>query len=91
MNKPSLLLALSLGIAFQSTTATAADVQGLCSGAVGLSDGQWASYAVDAAFMRDKQKHRYAIVGMEGDHYWMEYEATVPTGLGAIVMKVLIP
>ena len=91
MRTTVLLLALSLGVAFHARPATASDIGGLCSGAAVLSEGQWASYAVDAAFMRNKVEYRYAIVGMEADHYWFEYEAAVPTGQGSIVMKILIP
>ena len=91
LNISVLLLALSLGVAFHARPASASDIDGLCSGAVALSDGQWASYAADAAFMRNKVEYRYAIVGMEADHYWFEFESAVPTGQGSIVMKILIP
>jgi hypothetical protein len=91
VNVRVLLLALSIGVAFHARPATASDIDGLCSGAVGLSNGQWASYAADAAFMRNKVEYRYAIVGMEAGNYWLEYEAAVPTGQGSIVMKILIP
>jgi len=91
MSSSVLLLALSLGLAFHAKLATASDIDGLCSGAVALSNGQWASYAADAAFMRNKVEYRYAIVGMEAGNYWLEYEAAVPTGQGSIVMKILIP
>lgn len=85
------LLVYSLGVGFHTIPAAASNIEALCSGAVGLSDGQWASFAVDAPFMRDKQKFRYAIVGTEAGHYWLEYEAAMPMGQGAMVMKILIP
>ncbi len=90
MNHLIFMLVFSLGVAFDAAPA-ASDIEEFCSGAIGLSDGQWAGYAVDAAFMRDKQKYRYAIVGTEAGNYWLEYEATLPLGNGAIVMKILIP
>lgn len=86
-----MLLALSLGVGFQAVPAAASNVEALCSGAIALSDGQWAGYAVDAALMRDKQKYRYAVVGTEAGNFWLEFEAAMPMGQGAVVMKILIP
>jgi hypothetical protein len=86
-----LLLALSLGVGFQAAPAAASNVEALCSGAIALSDGQWAGYAVDAPLMRDKQKYRYAVVGTEAGNFWLEFEAAMPMGQGAVVMKILIP
>ncbi len=71
--------------------AKASGVGELCSGSVSLSDGQWARFAVDAPFMKDRLDSRYAIVGMEAGHYWMEFEVAMPMGNGATIMKVLIP
>jgi hypothetical protein len=91
MSTSVLLLALSLGVGFQAVPAAASNVEALCSGAIALSDGQWAGYAVDAALMRDKQKYRYAVVGTEAGNFWLEFEAAMPMGQGAVVMKILIP
>lgn len=82
---------VSLGTGFPAEPSFASDIEQLCSGAVELTEGQWANYAVDAPFMKDKLNNRYAIVGTEGDHFWMEYEAGMPMDNGAMVMKVLIP
>jgi hypothetical protein len=84
-------LLFMLGAGFLPTVAAASGAGDLCSGSISLSDGQWARFAVDAAFMKERLDSRYAIVGTEGSHYWMEYEVVVPTGMGAIIMKVLIP
>jgi hypothetical protein len=86
-----LCLAICFGLTGFAVPATASDVDGPCSGAIGLSVGQWASYATDAPLMRDKVKSRHAIVGSEESHYWMEFEAATPTGQGAFVIKILIP
>ncbi|MDX1406368.1 MAG: hypothetical protein R3192_17685 [Woeseiaceae bacterium] len=57
---------------------------------MGLSEGQWASFAVDAPFMAEKLDSRYAIVATEGSDYWMEYEVAVPMGDGKTIMRILI-
>ena len=85
------LLAISLGVGFQAAPAAASNVDAQCRGAIALSDGQWAGYAVDAPLMRDKQKYRYAVVGTEAGNFCLEYEAAMPMGQGAVVMKILIP
>ena len=72
-------------------TFAAAGTGELCSGSISLSEGQWAQFAVDAAFMRNRLESRYAIVGSEGSDYWMEFEIATPTGMGTTIMKVLIP
>ncbi len=79
------------GIGLLPTMATASGVGELCSGSVSLSDGQWARFAVDAPFMKDRLDSRYAIVGTEESDYWMEYEIATPMGNGSTIMKVLIP
>ena len=86
-----LLLVVSLGVSFHAAPAAASEIEALCSGEAGLSNGQWATYASDAPFMKEKLKNRYAIVGMEADNFWLEYEAAMPMGNGAMVMKILIP
>jgi hypothetical protein len=85
------VLIILLGTSFLPTFVGASGVGELCGGSISLTDGQWARFAVDAAFMKDRLDSRYAIVGTEGSHYWMEYEVVVPTGMGAIIMKILIP
>ena len=85
------LLLIMLGAGFFTNFAAAAGVSELCSGSIPLSDGQWARFAVDAAFMKNRLESRYAIVGSEGSDYWMEFEIATPTGMGTIIMKVLIP
>ena len=80
-----------LGVGFLSNFAAAAGIGELCSGSISLSEGQWARFAVDAPFMKDRLESRYAVVGMEGSDYWIEYEIAVPMGNGTTIMKVLIP
>jgi hypothetical protein len=80
-----------LGTGFLSTFAAASGIGELCSGSIGLSDGQWARFAVDAPFMKDRLESRYAVVGTEGSDYWIEYEIATPMGNGSTIMKVLIP
>lgn len=85
------LLAVSLGFGPDATRAAASDIDRLCSGAVALSIGQWASYAVDAPLMQEKTENRFAIVGTEADYYWLEYEAATPIGDTGMIMQFLIP
>ena len=80
-----------LGTGFLTTTAAAAGIGELCSGSISLSQGQWARFAVDAPFMKDRLESRYAVVGTEGSDYWIEYEIAMPMGNGTTIMKVLIP
>lgn len=80
-----------LGTGFLTTTAAAAGIGELCSGSISLSQGQWALFAVDAPFMKDRLESRYAVVGTEGSDYWIEYEIAMPMGNGTTIMKVLIP
>jgi hypothetical protein len=82
---------IMLGAGFLTTTAVAAGIGELCSGSISLSDGQWARFAVDAPFIKDRLDSRYAIVATEGSDYWMEYEIATPMGNGSTIMKVLIP
>ena len=84
-------LTIMLGGGFFTTIAAASGIGDLCSGSISLSEGQWARFAVDAPLMRERIDSRYAIVGMEGDHYWMEYEVAAPMGNGSTIMKILIP
>jgi hypothetical protein len=84
-------LAASLGVGDHAARAAAADIDSLCKGAVALSIGQWASYAVDAPLMREKTENRFAIVGTEADYYWLEYEAATPVGDTGMIMQFLIP
>ena len=84
------LFTVSVGVGLVAERSVASDIERLCSGSVELTDGQWASYAVDAPFMKEKLSNRYAVVGTESDHFWMEYEAGMPMGNGAMVMKILI-
>ena len=85
------VLISSLALACLAAPAVASDVGGLCSGSLGLTTGQWARYATDAPLMKERMKSRYAIVGMEADHYWLEFEAAMPMGNGAMIIKLLIP
>ncbi len=80
-----------LGISLLPTMATASGIGELCSGSLSLSDGQWARFAVDAPFMKDRLGSRYAIVGAEGADHWMEFEIAMPMGNGKTIMKILIP
>lgn len=80
-----------LGTGFFPTIAAASGIGELCSGSIGLSDGQWARFAVDAPFIKNRLDSRYAIVGTEGSDYWMEFEIATPMGNGSTIMKVLIP
>jgi hypothetical protein len=84
-------LTIILGGGFFTTIAAASGIGDLCSGSISLSEGQWARFAVDAPLMRERIDSRYAIVGIEGDHYWMEYEVAAPMGNGSTIMKMLIP
>jgi len=80
-----------LGVGFLTNFATAAGIGELCSGSISLAEGQWARFAVDAPFMKDRLESRYAVVGTEGSDYWIEYEVAMPMGNGTTIMKVLIP
>lgn len=80
-----------LGAGFFPTLAAASGIDELCSGSTSLSEGQWARFAVDAPFIKERLDSRYAIVAMEGSDYWMEYEIATPMGNGSTIMKVLIP
>ncbi len=86
-----IVLLIMLGAGLLTNFATAADIGELCSGSISLADGQWARFAVDAPFIKDRLDSRYAIVGTEGSDYWLEYEIAVPMGNGTTIMKVLIP
>ncbi len=85
------ILLAGLGFACFAIPAVAVDIEELCSGSVDPTIGQWARFAVDAPLMKQRVENRYAIVGSEADHYWMEFEAGLPMGMGAMVIKVLIP
>lgn len=87
------LLILLTGLWFVNFAipASASDIEELCRGSAGLTIGQWARFAVDAPLLKSRVENRYAIVGSEGDHYWLEFEAAMPMGAGATVMKILIP
>ncbi len=80
-----------LGAGFLPTFAATSGIGELCSGSMSLSDGQWARFAVDAPFIKNRLDSRYAIVATEGSDYWMEYEIATPMGNGSTIMKVLIP
>ncbi len=80
-----------LGVGFLTNFAVAAGIGELCSGSISLAEGQWARFAVDAPFMKDRLESRYAVVGTEGSDYWIEYEVAMPMGNGTTIMKVLIP
>ncbi len=84
-------LMILLGAGFLPTFAAASGAGELCSGSVSLSDGQWARFAVDAPFLKDRLESRYAIVDTEGSDFWMEFEVAMPMGNGAVIMKILIP
>jgi len=86
-----LVLTTSLTLTSPGAPVAASDVSALCSGSVTLSSGQWARYTTDAPLMKEKMESRFAIVGTEEDHYWMEFEASMPIGNGAMVIRVLIP
>lgn len=86
-----IVLMIMLGTGFFPTIAAASGIGELCSGSIGLSDGQWARFAVDAPFIKNRLDSRYAIVGTEGSDYWMEFEIATPMGNGSTIMKVLIP
>ncbi len=86
-----LILLTGLGFACFANPAFAVDIEGLCSGSIDLTEGHWARFAVDAPLMKQRIENRYAIVSLEDQHYWMEFEAGLPMGMGATVMKVLIP
>ena len=91
INTGKIALMMMLGTGFFPTFAAAAGIGELCNGSISLSDGQWARFAVDAPFMKDRLDSRYAIVGTEGSDYWMEFEIATPMGNGSTIMKVLIP
>jgi hypothetical protein len=86
-----IVLMIMLGAGFLPSFGAAASIGEFCSGSISLSEGQWARFAVDAPFIKDRLDSRYAIVGMEGSDYWLEYEIAVPMGNGTTIMKVLIP
>jgi hypothetical protein len=86
-----LILLLGLGFSCFAIHTTASDIEELCNGSGGLTNGQWARYAVDAPNMKDRVESRLAIVGSEAGDYWLEFEAAMPMGIGATVMKILIP
>jgi hypothetical protein len=86
-----LIVLTSLGFACFAIPAVAVDIEELCRGSAGLTNGQWARFSVDAPLMKQRVENRYAIVGSEAGHYWMEFEAGLPMGMGATVIKVLIP
>lgn len=90
MRNSVLVLVSILGMTCLDALTAASDVSGLCSGSASLSNGQWARYAADAPFMKEKVESRYAIVGTEAAHYWMEFEAAMPMGNGAMIFKFLI-
>jgi len=89
--KLSKLLVSILGTTLMPAFAAASGAGELCSGSVSLSDGQWARFAVDAPFLRDRLESRYAVVGTEGSDFWMEFEVAMPMGNGSTIMKILIP
>jgi hypothetical protein len=89
--KLSKVLVSILGTALMPAFAAASGVSELCSGSISLSDGRWARFAVDAPFLKDRLESRYAIVGTEVGHYWVEFEVATPMGNGSTIMKVLIP
>jgi hypothetical protein len=91
MRNYALILLNGLWVACIASPVAAGDIEGLCDGSAGLINGQWARFAVDAPLMKKRVENRYAIVGSEAGHYWMEFEAGIPMGMGASVMKVLIP
>ena len=82
---------IRLGTGFFPTITAASGIGELCSGSISLSDGQWARFAVDAPFIKNRLDSRYAIVATEGSDYWMEFEIATPMGNGSSIMKVLIP
>lgn len=85
------VLIVVFGASFLANLAAASGAGELCSGAVSLANGQWARFAVDAPFLKERLDSRYAIVGTEAGHYWMEFEVATPMGNGSTIMKVLIP
>ena len=85
-----LVLISSLALACLAAPAVASDIGQLCTGSVGLTSGQWARYATDVPLMKERMKSRYAIVGMEAGHYWLECEAAMPMGNGSMIIKLLI-
>jgi len=91
MSNSKIVLIIMLGVGFLTNFATAAGIGELCSGSISLAEGQWARFAVDAPFMKDRLESRYAVVGTEGSDYWIEYEVAMPMGNGTTIMKVLIP
>ena len=56
-----MLMIVFLSGFFASSTA-ASGLAELCSGSISLSEGQWASFAVDAPFLAERLDSRYAIV-----------------------------
>lgn len=84
------ILMILFGTGLLPMVADASGVVDLCNGSKGLSEGQWARFAVDAPFMAERLDSRYAITGTEGSDYWMEYEVAMPMGNGKTIMKILI-
>ena len=72
---------------------TASDLGGLCDGNRQVTLGEWAKFATDVPFLKDKLEARYAIVGTEAfdgqDHYWLEVE--IPTAGGSMILQFLVP
>jgi len=85
------VLVTIVGTALMPAIAGASGAGELCSGSMSISEGQWAQFAVDAPFLKDRLDSRYAIVGTEGTDYWMEFEIAMPMGSGKTIMKILIP
>ena len=88
MSTCKIALMIMLGTGILANFAVAAGIGELCSGSISLAEGQWARFAVDAPFMKDRLESRYAVVGMEGSDYWIEYEIAMPMGNGTTIMKV---
>lgn len=84
------IMMIVLVTCFIVSNSAASGLAELCNGSMSLSEGQWASFAVDAPFMAERLDSRYAIVGKEGSDYWMEFEVAMPMGNGKTIMKVLI-
>jgi hypothetical protein len=84
------ILMIVLVTCFIASNSAASGLAELCNGSTSLSEGQWASFAVDAPFMAERLDSRYAIVGKEGSDYWMEFEVAMPMGNGKTIMKILI-
>lgn len=84
------ILTITLITVFLPAIGTASGLAELCNGSMAVSEGQWARFAVDAPFLAERLDSRYAIVGMEGSDYWMEFEVAMPMGNGKTIMKILI-